>query len=86
MDATFHFSVMWGIAIALALGALLLVPFLIKEIGTGKKQLKPGTPLGAGDVRPGRPGDPAPGQPDAQADPYSAQAHADHASRQSRAS
>ncbi len=86
MGTTFHFSMTWGIVIVLVLAAALLVPFLLKEIGKGKKQLKPGTPDGAGDVRPGRVGNPAPGQPDAQADPYSAQAHADHASRPSRAS
>ena len=76
MEMSFHFSLVWGIAIALVLGVVLLVPFLIKEIGQGKKQLTPKTPVGAGDARPGRPGNPAPGMPDAQADPYSAQARA----------
>jgi hypothetical protein len=70
----------WEIVIACALAAVLLVPFLIKEIGQGKKQLTPKTPVGAGDARPGRPGNPAPGMPDAQADPYSAQAHANRSS------
>ncbi len=78
---TFHFSLVWGIAIALILAAGLLTPFLIREIGRGKKQLTPKTPIGAGDARPGRLGNPAPGMPDAQADPYSPQAHANHPSR-----
>jgi hypothetical protein len=86
METSFHISLTWGIVIALVLAAVLLTPFLIREISKGKKQLTPRTPIGAGDARPGRPGDPAPGQPDAQADPYSSQAHADHASRPSRAS
>jgi len=77
----FHFSMVWGIVIALLLAVFILTPFLIREIGKGKRQLKPGTPIGAGDARPGRPGNPAPGMPDAQADPYSSQAHADHPSR-----
>ena len=56
------------VAIALMLG--LWVPYLYKEIRRGKATLGPHTPIGAGDVHPGRRGDPAPGQPDAQADPY----------------
>ena len=59
-----------GIVIAIVLAATLLVPYLIKEIRRGKVELGPRTPTGAGDVHPGRRGDPAPGQPDAQADPY----------------
>jgi hypothetical protein len=59
-----------GVVIALALAAGLLVPYLLKEIRRGKTQLAPKTPVGAGDVHPGRRGNPAPGQPDAQADPY----------------
>ena len=86
METSFHFSMTWGIIIALLLAAVLLVPYLIREIGKGKKQLKPGTPDGAGDVTPGRRGNPAPGQPDGQADPYGAQAHSDNASTPSRAS
>jgi hypothetical protein len=81
MVTSFHFSMAWGIVIALVLAVGILVPFLFREIGKGKRQLKPGTPLGAGDATPGRPGNPAPGMPDAQADPYSPQAHADHPSR-----
>ena len=61
----------WGIMIALALAAALLVPYLYKEIRQGKRELGPTIPTGAGDAHPGRRGDPAPGQPDAQADPYS---------------
>ena len=73
----------WGIVIALALACGLLIPYLIKEIRDGKAEfgplrrlargevvLGPPTPTGAGDVNPGRRGDPAPGQPDGQADPY----------------
>ena len=81
MDASFHFSLTWGIIIALILAAVILTPFLVREIGKGKRQLKPGTPLGEGDVRPGSVDNPAPGMPDAQADPYSPRAHRDHPSR-----
>ena len=56
--------------VALALAMALLVPYLIEEIKKGKVELGPRTPTGAGDTHPGRRGDPAPGQPDAQADPY----------------
>ena len=56
------------VAIVLMIG--LWVPYLYKEIRRGKATLGPNTPVGAGDVHPGRRGDPAPGQPDAQADPY----------------
>jgi hypothetical protein len=77
-----------AIPVAIALLALLLVPFLIKEIRDGKRNLGPlrrlgrggkvtlgpETPIGAGDNNPGRRGDPAPGQPDGQADPYGARA------------
>ena len=64
----------WGIVISLALAATLLVPYLVKEIRKGKIELGPRIPTGAGDTHPGRRGDPAPGQPDAQADPYSSEA------------
>ncbi len=60
----------WGIALAIVLAVALWVPYLYKEIRRGKAQLGPRTPIGAGDTHPGRRGDPAPGQPDAQADPY----------------
>jgi hypothetical protein len=72
-----------AIVLALVLTAALLVPFLVKEIRDGKREFGPlrrlrrgrvstgpSTPAGAGDYNPGRRGDPAPGQPDAQADPY----------------
>jgi hypothetical protein len=73
----------WGIVIAVALAALLCIPYLIKEIRDGKadfgplRRLRrgkvvvgPQTPTGASDVNPGRIGDPTPGQLDGQADPY----------------
>ena len=76
-------TVGWGIVIVLALASVLLIPYLIKEIREGKADfgplrrfvrgkvvLGPQTPTGAGDVNPGRREDPAPGQPDGQADPY----------------
>jgi len=59
-----------AIVVAVLLAVGLLVPYLIKEIRRGKVELGPRTPLGAGDNHPGRRGNPAPGQPDAQADPY----------------
>jgi len=59
-----------GVVIVLALAAGLLIPYLLKEIRRGKVQLGPRTPVGAGDNHPGKRGDPAPGQPDAQSDPY----------------
>jgi hypothetical protein len=66
-----HFDMTWGIVVAIALAAALLVPYLLKEIRKGKIELGPRIPTGAGDTHPGHRGDPAPGQPDAQADPYS---------------
>ena len=59
-----------GIVVAIILAMALLVPYLVKEIRKGKVSLGPRFPDGAGDTHPGRRGDPAPGQPDAQADPY----------------
>ena len=59
-----------GIAVALVLSLGLLVPYLLKEIRRGKRDLGPRTPIGAGDTHPGHRGNPAPGQPDGQADPY----------------
>ncbi len=64
----------FGIAIAIVLLIALLVPYLNKEIGRGKAEVGPRAPVGAGDTHPGRRGDPAPGQPDAQADPYAPKA------------
>lgn len=79
-----------GIVIAVALGAILLVPYLVKEIRDGKAELGPlrrmmkgritlgpVTPPGAGDNNPGRRGDPAPGQSDARGDPYGPRAQRD---------
>jgi hypothetical protein len=76
-----------GLAIVLVVGAALLVPYLIKEIRGGKEELGPMrrlgrdkvtlgpvVPIGVGDNNPGRVGDPAPGQPDGQPDPYGARA------------
>ena len=60
----------WGILLAIALAVALWVPYLYKEIRRGKAELGPRAPVGTGDTHPGRRGDPAPGQPDAQADPY----------------
>jgi hypothetical protein len=59
-----------GILIALALAAALLVPYLLKEIRKGKVSLGPRLPDGASEPHPGRRGNPAPGHPEAQADPY----------------
>ena len=78
----------FAMVLALVLAACFLVPYLIKEIrdgkgelgplrrlvGGGRVTLGPTTPTGAGDNNPGRRGDPAPGQPDGQADPYDARA------------
>src|SRR5262249_41037950 len=73
-----------GAFIVIALMVGWLGPYLYKENTDGKRELGPlrrmtpgggvklgaPTPAGAGDNTPGRQGDPAPGQPDAQADPY----------------
>ena len=59
-----------GIVIAIVLAAALWGPYLYEEIFKGKVSEGPRFPPGAGDTHPGRRGDPAPGQPDAQADPY----------------
>lgn len=63
-----------GIAVAVLLAAALLVPYLFKEIGRGKIELGPRIPTGTGEPHPGRRGDPAPGHPEAQADPYDPEA------------
>src|SRR5260221_5287864 len=64
--------VMVGLAIllAVALFAGLLAPYLYKEMRRGKADVGARIPLGPGDAHPGRRGNPAPGQPDAQADPW----------------
>ena len=90
------FALQWadvgvGLVIAVGLAVVLLVPYLVKEIRGGKREmgplrrlmgggrvtLGPSTPTGAGDTNPGRRGDPAPGQPDGQGDPYGARAQRD---------
>ena len=63
-------SVEIGVLIAVALAAVLLVPYLFKEIRKGKVSLGPRLPDGASEPHPGRRGDPAPGHPDAQYDTY----------------
>ena len=63
-------SIAAGIILALALAAALLVPYLVQEIRKGKVSLGPRLPAGTGEPHPGRRGDPAPGHPEAQADPY----------------
>jgi hypothetical protein len=60
----------FAIVVALALAAALLVPYLYEEIKKGKVSLGPRVPDGTGEPHPGRRGDPAPGHPEAQADPY----------------
>jgi hypothetical protein len=67
-------SIGWAVAIAVVLAMILLVPYLIEEISRGKAGAGRRFPLGAGDTHPGRRGDPAPGQPDGQPDPYDARA------------
>lgn len=79
-----------AILIAVALAALFWIPYLTNEIRDGKRefgplrrlgrtrvQAGPATPTGASDTNPGRRGDPAPGQPDAQPDPYDGRAQRD---------
>ena len=63
-------SVGSAIIVALALAVCLLVPYLVKEIRKGKVSLGPRLPYGASEPHPGRRGNPAPGHPEAQADPY----------------
>jgi len=59
-----------GVLIALVLAAALLVPYLVKEIRRGKVELGPRLPTGPSEPNPGRRDNPAPGHPEAQADPY----------------
>ena len=76
-----------GALLVIFLFTLVLGPFLVREIRDGKRsrgplrrlrrggvEMGPATPVGAGDINPGRVGDPAPGQPSGQPDPYSARA------------
>ena len=80
-----------GVLMVVVLMGLLLVPFLIKANRDGKRQLGPVRrlrrgeavklgplpPIGMGDNNPGRVGDPAPGMPDGQADPWGSRAQRD---------
>ena len=59
-----------GILIALVLAIALLVPYLVKEIRRGKVELGSRLPTGPSEPNPGRRDNPAPGHPEAQADPY----------------
>ncbi|MEP7308094.1 MAG: hypothetical protein ABJA98_21540 [Acidobacteriota bacterium] len=77
-----------GTVIVVLLMGLWLVPYLVRENTDGKKErgplirhglggrvsAGPITTPGTGDTHPGTIGNPAPGQPDAQADPYGPQA------------
>ena len=80
-----------GILVSVVLMLLIWIPFFRKEIVEGKGELGPlrrmtsrgvapgpVTPTGAGDNNPGRVGDPAPGEPSGQPDPWGerAQRHA----------
>jgi hypothetical protein len=69
-----HVGLGFGMVVAIALVAALLVPYLFKEIQRGKVDTNPRIPTGAGDTHPGRRGNPAPGKPDGQADPYDMEA------------
>jgi hypothetical protein len=63
-------AVEMGILIALVLFAGLMLPYLYKEIRRGKADLGRRLPLGASEPRPGTRGNPAPGHPDGQSDPW----------------
>jgi hypothetical protein len=65
-----NLEVGFAILMAVLLAVVLWGPYLYEEIIRGKATVGPRVPDGAGDTHPGRRGDPAPGQPDAQADPY----------------
>ena len=69
-------SIGFGVAILIAcvLVAALLTPYLFEEIWRGKKDANPRIPTGAADIHPGRRGNPAPGQTDAQSDPWDSRA------------
>ncbi len=63
-----------AIIVAIVLAALLWIPYFYREIRKGKATVGPGMPAGTGEPHPGRRGDPAPGHPEAQADPYNPRA------------
>jgi hypothetical protein len=71
------------VGLLLVIALFLGLPYLVKEIRDGKRDqgplrrlrrlgVSPGpdTPSGTGDLNPGRVGDPAPGEPSGQPDPY----------------
>jgi hypothetical protein len=62
-------ELIFALLLSLTLAVALWGPFLWKEIVRGKKNIG-NTPAGTGDVHPGTRFNPAPGQPEAQADPY----------------
>jgi hypothetical protein len=66
-------EITWAVIIAGGAVLGLLVPYLVQEIEKGKARRR-GKPVGAGDTRTGTVGNPAPGQPDGQSDPYTARA------------
>jgi hypothetical protein len=79
-----------GLLLVIALFLGLLLPYLVKEIRDGKRDhgplrrvrrggvsAGPDTPSGTGDLNPGRVGDPAPGEPSGQPDPYGRRAQRD---------
>ena len=63
-----------GTLVVLVLAIALLVPYLVKELRKGKVELGPRAPTGESEPHPGRRGNPAPGHPEAQADPYDSRA------------
>jgi hypothetical protein len=63
-----------GILLVIVLFGGLLVPYLVREIRRGKAELGPRVPLGPSETHPGTRGNPAPGHPDGQADPYEPEA------------
>jgi len=63
-------SITTAVILAVVLMAALWIPYFWKEIRRGKATLGPQLPDGTGEPHPGRRGDPAPGHPEAQADPY----------------
>ena len=63
-----------AIIVAIVLAAGLWIPYLYREIRRGKATVGPNLPVGTGEPHPGRRGDPAPGHPEAQADPYDTKA------------
>jgi hypothetical protein len=67
-------AVALGTLIAIVLAALLLAPYLVKEIRRGKANVGARQPLGPGDTHPGTRANPAPGHIEGRIDPYDEQA------------